>query len=386
MKILIFGGDGFCGWPTTLHLSAKGHDVVIVDDGSRREIDAELGVQPVLPIGSMKERVEAWFRIAGSRIHVEPLTLGGSLEDLVDLVATHQPDAVVHFAEQRSAPYSMKSAQHRSYTVSRNVKATHDLLVALALVRPTCHLVHLGTMGVYGYGGNPQWNIPEGYLQAQPSSQPDRARPILFPTDPGSIYHMTKSLDQLMFQFYAKNDSLRITDLHQGIVWGTQTEETRRDPALSNRFDYCGDFGTVLNRFILEALAKVPLTVHGTGGQSRAFIHIQDTVQCLDLAIRNPPNSGDAVAIRNQATEVHRVRDLAALVSERLGGEIGFMTNPRKELAENDLPLGPSSFLELGLSPTTLNSGEIEKIADEIRDHLSRVDSDKILPTSFWTL
>jgi len=251
------------------------------------------------------------------------------------LLAQCAPDAVVHFAEQRSAPYSMKSPATKRYTVQNNLAATHNLLCALVEVGLDAHLVHLGTMGVYGYGGSGA-PIPEGYL---PVRLRDAAgnwvdREILHPTDPGSVYHMTKTQDQLLFQFYNKNDGLRITDLHQGIVWGTQTVETQLDERLINRFDYDGDYGTVLNRFLVQAAVGHPLTVHGSGGQTRAFIHIQDTVRCIELALRHPPQTGQRVCIMNQLTEVHRVRDLAALVAEQTGAEVRFLPNPRQEAPE----------------------------------------------------
>ena len=212
----------------------------------------------------------------------------------------------MHFAEQRAAPYSMKSPRHKRYTVDNNVNATHNLVTALVETGVDAHIVHLGTMGVYGYSGGQ--TIPEGYLRVrvEAANGADGVREILHPTDPGSVYHLTKSIDQLIFAYFNKNDALRVTDLHQGIVWGTQTEHTRRDDRLVNRFDYDGDYGTVLNRFLMQAAIGYPLTVHGTGGQTRAFIHIQDTVRCIQLAIEHPPEAGERVRIFNQMTEIHR--------------------------------------------------------------------------------
>ncbi|MEZ0112248.1 UDP-sulfoquinovose synthase [Catenulispora sp. EB89] len=291
MRILVLGGDGFCGWPTSLHLSDRGHDVTIVDNLSRRVIDLELEVESLTPIRPMGERLRAWKSVSGRDIGFVRLDLATEYERLAALLAELRPEAIVHFAEQRAAPYSMRSPQAKCYTVDNNVRATHNLLSALVTTGVDAAVVHLGTMGVYGYGWSGSAPIPEGYLTVKvPTPTGDIPREILHPANPGSVYHLTKTLDQLMFGFYAKNDRLRITDLHQGIVWGTQTPQTVLDHRLVNRFDYDGDYGTVLNRFLMQAAIGHPLTVHGSGGQTRAFIHIRDTVRCVELAIENPPD------------------------------------------------------------------------------------------------
>jgi UDP-sulfoquinovose synthase len=286
---------------------------VIADNLSHRRIDTELGVESLTPITTMPERVAARERISGRRIEFVELDVAEDYDGLVALLAGVRPDSLVHFAEQRSAPYSMIDSAHKRYTVDNNINGTHNLLAALVELALDTHVVHLGTMGVYGYDGD-GLELPEGYLDVTVTGADGTAYPrsILYPTQPGSIYHLTKSMDQLLFQFYARNDRLRITDLHQGIVWGPQTAETRRDPQLINRFDYDGDYGTVLNRFLMEAVVGYPLTVHGTDGQTRAFINIQDTVRCI--AIEHPPVAGERVKILNQLAETHRVRDLAGLV------------------------------------------------------------------------
>src|SRR5690606_3483962 len=250
-------------------------------------------------------------------------------------------------------------------TVDNNVNATHNVLSAMVAIGLDAHLVHLGTMGVYGYGSVGA-KIPEGYLPIRYEAEDGTLveREVLYPADPGSVYHMTKCLDQLLFQFYAKNDGLRITDLHQGIVWGTHTPETKLHPQLINRFDYDGDYGTVLNRFLIQAAIGYPITVHGTGGQTRAFIHIQDSVRCIELALKNPPKRGDRVKIFNQMTETHRVRDLAGLVARMTGANVAYLPNPRKEAPENDLVVNNEQFLALGLNPTTLEEGLLSEVVD----------------------
>jgi UDP-sulfoquinovose synthase len=386
VRVLVLGGDGFCGWPTSLYLSARGNEVTIADDLSRRCIDDELEVTSLTPIRTLDERVGAWEEISGRSVATKILDVARDYDGLLDLLERLRPDAIVHFAEQRAAPYSMKSSRHKRYTVDNNVNATHNLLAALVEADLDAHVVHLGTMGVYGYTSAGA-TVPEGYLTVRldgPDGE-DVEREILYPADAGSVYHATKTLDQLLFAFYAKNDELRITDLHQGIVWGTQTDETSRDERLINRFDYDGDDGTVLNRFLMQAAIGYPLTVHGTGGQTRAFIHIRDTVRCIELAIANPPQRGDRVQIYNQTTEVHRVRDLAHLVARLTGTEVDLVDNPRKEAVENELAVENKRLLGLGLRPTTLQDDLLREVTQIATRYLDRVDRTRIPCTSRWT-
>ncbi|MEQ5872176.1 NAD-dependent epimerase/dehydratase family protein [Sagittula sp. NFXS13] len=385
MRIAILGGDGFVGWPTALHLSNAGHEVHILDNLSRRWIDTELGVQSLTPMDSIQERCRIWKQTSGETIHFHLLDLAKEYERLKQWLAETKPDAVIHFAEQRAAPYSMKTDRHKVYTVNNNTNATHNLLAAMVESAPDAHLVHLGTMGVYGYSsvGAP---IPEGYLDVQiDTPNGPKEQEILYPTRPGSIYHMTKSLDQILFQFYAQNDGLRITDLHQGIVWGTHTDQTRKHEQLINRFDYDGDYGTVLNRFLIQAAIGYPLTVHGTGGQTRAFIHIQDSVRCIELALGDAPASGDRVKIFNQMTETHRVRDLADLVAKLTGAKVKNLPNPRKEAPENDLIVDNDQFLALGLNPTTLAEGLLSEVVDVAKKYAHRIDRSRVPAVSAWT-
>ena len=386
MKIAVLGGDGFCGWPTSLHLSDQGHEVHILDNLSRRWIDTELGVQSLTPMDSIQERTRIWRQETGRTIRFHLIDLARDYEILKRWLAEHRPDAIVHFAEQRAAPYSMKSDRHKNYTVANNVNATHNLLNALVETDIDAHLVHLGTMGVYGYS-TVGAAIPEGYLSVGVETLDGRTvtQEILYPTRPGSIYHMTKSLDQILFQFYAQNDGLRITDLHQGIVWGTHTEQTRRHVQLVNRFDYDGDYGTVLNRFLIQAAIGYPLTVHGVGGQTRAFIHIRDSVRCVELALQDAPKRGDRVKIFNQMTETHRVRDLAQLVAGLTGAKIAWLPNPRKEAPENELVVRNDQFLALGLEPTTLADGLLGEVVDVAKKYAYRVDRSRVPAVSAWT-
>jgi len=385
MKVFILGGDGFCGWPTSLYLSDRGHDVVIVDNLSRRNIDVELGVESLTRIHPIDERVRVWQVVSGRQIEFINLDLAKEYDRLCDVLRFHRPDAIVHFAEQRSAPYSMRSMRSKRYTIDNNVTGTHNLLTALVAVGSEAALVHLGTMGVYGYGWTGTAPIPEGYLTVKvPTPDGDVEREILHPANPGSVYHLTKTLDQLMFAFYAVNDGLRITDLHQGIVWGTQTEQTAMDERLINRFDYDGDYGTVLNRFLMQAAIGHPLTVHGTGGQTRAFIHIRDTVRCIEIALENPPDCGARPSVFNQVTESHRVRDLAQMVSGLTGAEVVQLPNPRREAAENELVVTNDRFLGLGLDATTLSERLLEECTEIASKYRHRVLPSKIVARSVW--
>jgi len=386
MKVIVFGGDGFCGWPTALYLSNQGHEVVIVDNLSRRKIDLELECWSLTPIQPIGTRIKAWKEVTGKDIGFYNFDVSKNYSQLISILVDFKPDAVIHFAEQRAAPYSMKGSKGKRYTVDNNLNATNNILAAIVESELDIHVVHLGTMGVYGYG-TAGMKIPEGYLTVKMETDSGEVveKEILYPASPGSIYHMTKTQDALMFAFYNSNDSLRVTDLHQGIVWGTDTNETSLDERLINRYDYDGDYGTVLNRFLMQAAIGRPLTVHGTGGQTRAFIHIKDTVKCIEIALKNPPRIGEKVMIFNQMTETHTVKDLAVMISNKTKVDIDYIKNPRNEDSENELHVENKCFLDLGLKPTTLEGGLLDEVSGIAKKYAKNCDLSKILCTSYWT-
>ncbi len=386
MRVMVLGGDGFCGWPAALHLSARGHEVHIVDNFARRRADIELETQSLTPIEPMGVRLRAWTEASGRTIEFTTLDVAADYDRLLAMLVDLRPHAVIHFAEQRAAPYSMKSSWHKRYTVNNNINATHNLLAAIVESEREVHVIHLGTMGVYGYG-TAGIKIPEGYLHVLVRAEDGRfvESDILYPANPGSVYHMTKSQDQLLFAYYNKNDGVRVTDLHQGIVWGTQTVETALDPRLVNRFDYDGEYGTVLNRFLVQAAVGHPLTVHGIGGQTRAFINLQDAVRCIELALTHPPQQGARVSVLNQMTETHRVGDLAKLVSRLTDAEIDYIDNPRNEAPENELSVENQQLLDLGLSPISLEEGLLREITEIAVRYRDRCDPTKIPSRSRWT-
>ena len=386
MRVIVLGGDGFCGWPTALGLSRQGHEVLIVDNLSRRNIDNELETNSLTPIRPMTERLRVWNQVSGKHIDFVNLDIAQDYYLFRDMICDFKPDTIIHFAEQRAAPYSMKSERQKRYTVNNNLNATHNVLCAIVDSGLDIHLIHLGTMGVYGYESHGKI-IPEGYLSIKVEDEKSGKTiesEILHPMYPGSIYHLTKTQDQMFFYYYNKNDGLRITDLHQGIVWGTDTADSRLDVRLINRFDYDGDYGTVLNRFLVQAAIGYPLSVHGTGGQTRAFVHIEDTVKCISLALENPPEKNARVKIMNQVAETHRVRDLAKLVSELTGATVDFIDNPRLEAEENELQVKNSNLRSLGFEPIILEKALMLDVHAITTTYRNRIDTSKIPCTSKW--
>ena len=383
-NIIVFGGDGFCGWPTSLALSKVGYNITIVDNLSRRSIDQNMRCESLTPISDIDTRIRVWKEITGNEIKFVNIDVANRYSAIYNLLLELKPETVIHFAEQRSAPYSMKSPAHKMYTVTNNLNATHNILCAIVASGIDTHMIHLGSTGVYGYG-TPGMKIPEGYLKVKVETDyGEKELEILYPPNPGSIYHMTKTQDALFFLYYNKNDGVRITDLHQGIVWGTNTIETNMDVRLINRFDYDGEYGTVLNRFLMQAAIGHPLTVYGSGGQTRAFININDTVNCIKIAIENPPKHGERVKIFNQTTECHNIKNLAKIISSMTGAKIKYYSNPRNEANRNDLEFCKDFFLNLGLNPITLQKRLLEEIIEVAKKYKGRCDRSKIICQSTW--
>ncbi|MFK7836106.1 MAG: NAD-dependent epimerase/dehydratase family protein [Sulfitobacter sp.] len=384
-SVLILGGDGFTGWPLSLLLSKSDYDVTIVDNYERRRIDAEIGVESLTQIRSLAERLAAWTEVSGKTIASHTIDLKTDYAALLDLFANNNFDAVVHLAEQKSAPFSMKSAAHRRETLNGNTSIMSNLLNAMVETGSKAHLVHLGTMGVYGYG-TIDAEIPEGYLDVkiETSEGEWEDKSILYPPSPGSIYHLTKCTDHLILAFYQKVFGLRCTDLHQGIVWGSQTDETSMHPHLANRLDYDSDYGTVLNRFIVQGAAGAPLTVYGSGGQTRAFIHIRDTIKCIKFAIDAAPSDEPRVRVFNQTAQCLNVRELAERVARLTGSTVRSYENPRMELAENDLRVKNAGLQSLGWEPLLLEDSLISELIDEVRANKDRVVPGAIPPMTAW--
>jgi len=381
MKVLVLGGDGYCGWPTSLHLSDVGHEVVIVDNFVRRSIDHELGATSLTPIADPKERVKVWQEASGQTIGLEY----GDLLDwefVSEVMQRHQPEAIVHFAEQRAAPYSMIDRRHAVYTQHNNVIGNLNVLFAINEFAPDCHLVKLGTMGEYGY---PNIDIEEGYIEIEHNGRKDT---LPYPKMPGSWYHLSKVHDSHNIHLACRIWGTRATDLNQGVVYGTVTPQTERDERLVNRFDYEDVFGTALNRFCVQAAIGHPLTVYGKGGQIRGFLDIRDTVRCIELAVDNPAERGE-FRVFNQFTEQFSVGQLADLVVEaaaKMGIEarVENLPNPRVEKEEHYYNAKHTGLLDLGLQPHFLGDSLLDSLLNIAVEYRDRVDTDHVLPSVDW--
>ncbi|MFC5813520.1 NAD-dependent epimerase/dehydratase family protein [Nonomuraea harbinensis] len=378
MRILVLGGDGYLGWPTALHLSQTGHEVAVADNFARRQYDFELGVESLVPIESLQTRISTWHRLTGKTIKAY---IGDLMEAdfTYDMIRDFRPDAVVHFAEQRAAPYSMIDRKHAVYTQVNNVAGTLNVLYAIAEIDPEIHLVKLGTMGEYG---TPNIDIEEGWLEVEHKGRKDR---VLYPKRPGSFYHLSKVHDSHNMEFACRIWGLRATDLNQGVVYGQQTPETALDDRLATRFDYDAVFGTVLNRFVVQAVLGHPLTVYGKGGQTRGVIDIRDTVRCIQLACENPADRGE-FRVFNQMTESMSVADIAETVARSFPDEVTInnLDNPRVEKEEHYYKVVHSGLVELGLEPHLLSDTLITSLFDVTKRYAERVDLDAMQPRVDW--
>ncbi|MEH2302397.1 MAG: NAD-dependent epimerase/dehydratase family protein [Nostoc sp.] len=381
MKVLVIGGDGYCGWATALYLSNRGYEVAILDSLVRRHWDNELGVETLTPIALIQQRLQHWQDLTGKSID---LFIGDitNYEFLNKALHQFQPNALVHFGEQRSAPFSMIDREHAVLTQVNNVVGTLNLLYAMREDFPDCHLVKLGTMGEYG---TPNIDIEEGYITIEHNGRKDT---LPYPKQPGSMYHLSKVHDSHNTHFACRIWGLRATDLNQGVVYGVLTEETGMDELLINRLDYDGVFGTALNRFCIQAAIGHPLTVYGKGGQTRGFLDIRDTVRCVELAIANPAQPGE-FRVFNQFTEQFSVGDLALMVKKAgnamgLNVEINHLDNPRVEKEEHYFNAKNTKLLDLGLEPHLLSDSLLDSLLNFAIKYQKRVDHKQILPKVSW--
>ena len=381
MRIAILGGDGYCGWATALYLSSKGHTIAIVDNFVRRQWDFELGVQTLTPIRALPERLMVWQQLTGRSIE----TFVGDVTDyefLASMITTFMPDAIVHFAEQRSAPYSMIDMKHAVFTQVNNVVGTLNLLFAIRELAPDCHIVKLGTMGEYG---TPNIDIEEGFITINHNGRSDT---LPFPKQPGSFYHLSKVHDSHNITFACKIWGLRATDLNQGVVYGTVTDEVQMDEALINRFDYDDVFGTVLNRFCAQAAIGAPLTVYGKGGQTRGFLDIRDTVRCIEIVCLNPAERGE-FRVFNQFTEQFSVLELAQLIKEVAGEldlkvQIDHLPDPRVEAEAHYYNAKHSKLTDLGLQPHLLSDSLVNSLINIAVRYRDRIDPAMFAPQVNW--
>ncbi|MGH9397050.1 MAG: NAD-dependent epimerase/dehydratase family protein [Terriglobia bacterium] len=381
MRILILGGDGYLGWPTAMYLSKRGHDVAVVDNFAKRRWEEELGVQPLLPILPLDERVGLWRKVAGISIRSAPADLCDH-EQVVKMIRDFAPESIVHYGEQPSAPFSMMDREHTVLTQMNNITGTLNLLWALREQAPGCHLVKLGTMGEYG---TPNIDIEEGFIEIEHNGRRDV---LPFPKQPGSFYHLSKVHDSHNILFACRAWGLRSTDLNQGVVYGIETDETALHPGLATSFHYDEVFGTALNRFCVQAVAGIPLTLYGQGKQKRGFLNIRDTLRCVELAILNPPETGE-FRVFNQFTEIFSILDLARLVKDqgaRLGlrVEMQHLENPRVEAEEHYYNARHQKLLDLGLTPHLLSDVLIDSVLVRVQENASRIRRESILPQVRW--
>ena len=380
-RVLVLGGDGYLGWPTAMYLSRGGYRVAVVDNFAKRAWELELGVQPLFPITTLHQRVRAWREVSENEIEV----FVGDLTDyrfVESVFRSFRPEAVIHYGEQPSAPYSMIDVRHATYTQANNVVGTLNVVFAIRDIVPDCHLVKLGTMGEYG---TPDIDIEEGYLTV---NHDGRSQRFLYPKTPGSLYHASKVHDSTNIHFACRIWGLRATDLNQGVVYGVETDESAMDEQLATSFHYDEVFGTALNRFCVQAAIGHPLTVYGKGGQTRGFLNIRDTMQCVELAVRNPAEPGE-MRVFNQFTEQFSVLELAGRVkaaAEHLGWsvEVVHAPNPRKEAEQHYYNAKHSKLLELGLQPHYLGEELIDSMLHKIERYRDRIDPSVLVQNVRW--
>jgi UDP-sulfoquinovose synthase len=378
MRILVLGADGYLGWPTAMHLSAAGHEVGVSDNFARRGYDVEMGVDSLIPIASMDDRLATWTEVSGK-------TLAWYEGDLVDpkfvheMIADFRPEAIVHYAEQRAAPYSMIDQAHAVYTQTNNVVGNLNVMYAIGDIDRDIHLVKLGTMGEYG---QPNIDIEEGWIEVEHKGRKDR---LIYPKRPGSFYHCSKVHDSTNLEFGCRIWGMRVTDLNQGVVYGADTPHTKLDDRLATRFDYDGVFGTVLNRFVIQAVLGHPLTVYGNGSQTRGYLNINDTVECIRLACETPADRGE-FRVFNQMTETFSLNQLVETVRESFDGDVSIehVDNPRVELYDHYYKVVHTALENLGLKPTLLSETLIDHMFDVVDRYRDRVDTTAIMPTVRW--
>lgn len=382
MRILILGGDGYLGWPTAMHLSRKGHEVAVLDNMIKRRWEAEVGAEPLLSIPTLHHRVRTWRNLTGNSIEVFISDLATNSRGIYNCLEQFQPEAIVHYAEQPSAPFSMLDRASCVETQQNNILGTLNLAFAMSSVCPEAHLVKLGTMGEYG---TPNIDIEEGWLDVHHNGRSDR---MLYPKKPGSFYHLSKVHDSHNLEFMCRIWGMRVTDLNQGVVYGLSTPETDLDPNLRTSFHYDAVFGTVLNRFLAMSVAGFPLTIYGAGNQTRGYLNINDTLRCVELAILNPAGEGE-FRVFNQFTETFSVRDLADKVIEgarQIGIETSTqeITNPRVEAAEHYYQASNSGLMNLGLEPRFLSEDALVAMLESIIPHVDRIDAGSFQPSVRW--
>jgi len=383
MRVLVLGGDGYLGWPTSMYLSSQGHEVAIVDNMIKRQWEAEVGVEPLIPISSLCTRIRAWKEVSGKCISSFACDIAQNSHLFYKIVGDFKPNAVVHFAEQPSAPFSMISRNNCLSTQVNNISGTLNLMFAIQGLDPSIHIVKLGTMGEYG---TPNIDIEEGWLDVEHNGRKDR---VLFPKRPPSFYHLSKVHDSANLEFGCRSWNLRVTDLNQGIVYGVNTNQTIQDTRLATSFHYDHIFGTVLNRFIVQAVSGIPLTIYGNGGQTRGMLNIVDTLRCIELALNNPPENGE-FRVFNQFTETFSVSGLAQMV-QSVGRQLGlsvemqYMDNFRNEATDHYFNAKHTKLETLGLNPTLLTDEVMRQMFRTVQSYAQNIDINSIHPTISWS-